>query len=157
MPPQLLVNLDEIDLNCVEVPIEGVRECNPQRYEMEQINGIIRFDPAKGYVVAYKDVRDDEFWVRGHIPGRPLLPGVLMAEAAAQACTYYYKRCTKDERFLGFGGLDQVKFRGTVVPGNRLIIIAKNTELKSRRAVFETQGVVDGRIVFEGVVTGMPV
>ncbi|MEW6354838.1 MAG: 3-hydroxyacyl-ACP dehydratase FabZ family protein [Planctomycetota bacterium] len=157
MPPQLLVNLDGIDLNQVEVPIDGVRECNPQRYEMEQINGIIRFDPGNQYVVAYKDVRDDEFWVRGHIPGRPLLPGVLMAEAAAQACTYYYKRCTKDERFLGFGGLDQVKFRGTVVPGDRLIIIAKNIELKSRRAVFETQGVVNGRVVFEGVVTGMPV
>ncbi|NOZ24341.1 MAG: beta-hydroxyacyl-ACP dehydratase [Planctomycetes bacterium] len=157
MPPQLLVDLDEIDLSQVEVSIEGVRECNAQRYEMEQINGIIKFDTDNRYVVAYKNVRDDEFWVRGHIPGRPLLPGVLMAEAAAQACTYYYKRCTNDDRFLGFGGLDKVKFRGTVVPGDRLIIIAKNVELKRRRAVFETQGVVDGRLVFEGIVTGMPV
>jgi len=106
-------------------------------------------------VIGFKDVRDDEFWVRGHIPGRPLFPGVLMCEAAAQLCSYYYRRYGGSNRFVGFGGMDKVKFRGQVVPGDRLILLARVIRLGTRRAVFEVQGIVDGRVVFEGVVTGM--
>ncbi|MBI5677615.1 MAG: beta-hydroxyacyl-ACP dehydratase [Planctomycetes bacterium] len=118
---------------------------------------MVKFDPEQGIIVGYKDVSSNEFWVRGHIPGRPLMPGVLMLEAAAQLCTYYYKKTTQDDRFLGFGGIDKVKFRGKVVPGDRLILIAKNRELRARRAIFDTQGVVDGKLVFEGVIIGMVV
>ena len=85
------------------------------------------------------------------------MPGVMMVEAAAQLCTFYYKKSISDDRFLGFGGVDKVKFRGTVVPGDKLILIAKNLELRPRRATFDTQGVVDGRIVFEARIIGMAV
>ena len=71
--------------------------------------------------------------------------------------SYYNKKPTRDERFVGFGGIDKVKFRGKVVPGDRLILIAKNRELRARRAIFDTQGVVDGKLVFEGVIIGMVV
>ncbi len=159
MPPRLLVNLEEIDLNRVEIEIEGIREANPQRYEMEQLSGIIRFAPEEGCIVGYKDITGDEFWIRGHIPGRPIMPGVIMCEAAAQLCSFYYQNALLNdtERFVGFGGMTDVKFRGTVHVGDRLILIAKNVELKSRRAVFQTQGVVNGRMVFEAVIIGMPI
>jgi len=159
MPPRLLVNLEEIDLNRVEIEIEGIREANPQRHEMEQLSGIIRFAPEEGCIIGYKDVTGDEFWIRGHIPGRPIMPGVIMCEAAAQLCSFYYQNALLNdtERFVGFGGMTDVKFRGTVHVGDRLILIAKNVELKSRRAVFQTQGVVNGRMVFEAVIIGMPV
>jgi 3-hydroxyacyl-[acyl-carrier-protein] dehydratase len=155
MPPLLLVDLQGIDLNHIEIPPEEIRKVNPHRYEMEQLDGIIKFAPDQGFAIGVKNVTDKEFWVRGHIPGRPLLPGVLMLEAAAQLCTFYYKRVTQEARFLGFGGLDSVKFRGTVVPGNRLIILVKSKEIRARRAIFDTQGIVDGRVVFEAVVTGL--
>ena len=70
-------------------------------------------------MAGYRDVRDDEFWVRGHIPGRPIFPGVLMIETAAQLVGYYAMSKMPSQGFLGFGGVEDVKFRGTVVPGQR--------------------------------------
>ena len=68
---------------------EAIRQVNPQRFEMEQLTAIVYVDPVNHVIVGYKDVRHDEFWVRGHMPDYPLLPGVLMCEAAAQLCSYY--------------------------------------------------------------------
>lgn len=157
MSPKFLTDLAEIDINKPEVSIEEIRAVNPHRYEMEQLTAIVKYDPDNRLIVGYKDVTTNEFWVRGHIPGRPLMPGVIMIEAAAQLCTYYYKRATPDDRFLGFGGVDKVKFRGTVVPGDKLILVAKNLELRPRRAIFDTQGLVGDRIVFEARIVGMAV
>ena len=157
MPQEILIDLSTLDLSKSIVDMDEIGAIIPHRFEMEQINGIIKFDPEQKIIVGYKDVSNNEFWVRGHIPGRPLMPGVLMLEAAAQLCTYYYKKTTQDDRFLGFGGVDKVKFRGKVVPGDKIILIAKNKELRSRRAVFDTQGVVNGNLVFEGVIIGMVV
>ena len=89
MPPPLLVDLQGIDLGRLEITREGIRQMNPHRFEMEQLDGIIKFAPEQGYAIGLRNVTDQEFWVRGHIPGRPLMPGVLMLEAAAQLCTYY--------------------------------------------------------------------
>ncbi|MBE7444921.1 MAG: beta-hydroxyacyl-ACP dehydratase [Planctomycetia bacterium] len=157
MPQEILTDLSSLDLNRPTIDLDAVRTVLPHRYEMEQLSGIIKFDPEHKVIVGYKDVSSDEFWVRGHIPGRPLMPGVIMLEAAAQLCTYYYKQATQDDRFLGFGGIDKVKFRGKVIPGDKLILIAKNKELRSRRAIFDTQGVVKGNLVFEGTIIGMVV
>ncbi len=154
--PQPLVDLSGVDLDALEMSIEEVRTYNAQRYEMEQLDGVICVDLDGGFAVAYRDVRDDAFWVKGHIPGRPLLPGVLMIESAAQLSSLYYKIITKDDRFLGFGGVENVKFRGAVVPGQRVIIVSRVIEVKSRKAVFDTQGLVDGKIVFEARIIGMP-
>ncbi len=157
MPPRALIDLDSIDLSRVVAGPEEIRRRNPQRFEMEQLNGIVHLDLDEGVAVGFKDVKEDEFWVRGHIPGRPLLPGVLMCEAVAQLCSYVYHETTHHERFLGFGGMESVKFRRPVAPGDRLILVAKRTELGPRRAVFDCQAFVEGRMVYEGTIIGMPV
>lgn len=155
MPPKMLVDLSKLDMNNMQDDIEGVRKYNRQRFEMELLSGVIAYDDVDKWVVAYKDASPDDFWVRGHIPGRPLMPGVLICECAAQTCSYYYGRSTGADRFLGFAGLEGVKFRGQVVPGDRLIMVAKLREMASRISTFDCQGFVNGRMVFEGVINGV--
>ena len=156
MPPKLLYDLERIDPDNVIYGIEEIRKYNRQRYEMEQVDGILHLDLDEGIVVGVRNVRMDEFWIRGHIPGRPLLPGVLMCECAAQLCSFLYGMKMGSERFLGFGGLEGVRFRGIVVPGDQMIMLGKALEIRSRRAIFATQELVAGRLVFEGTVIGMP-
>lgn len=157
MPTAPLVDLSKIDISKVAYPIEAVREYNPQRYEMEQLTYIAATDLQEGYTVAVRKLAEEEFWCRGHIPGRPIFPGVLMVEAAAQVCSFHYHKATpEDKRFFGFGGIDAVKFRGEVRPGDTLVLAAKMIELRSRKAVFDAQAFVGERMVFEGQITGMP-
>jgi 3-hydroxyacyl-[acyl-carrier-protein] dehydratase len=157
MPPQLLIDESTYDVTRVVMPIEEVRKYNAQRHEMEQLSGVLRFDSEAGEIVCFKDIRPDEFWVRGHIPGRPLMPGVIMIEAAAQMCSLYFGLVSPSDKFIGFGGVDDVKFRGQVVPSDKLVLLGKLLELRPRRAVFNTQGVVDGKMVFQARITGMPI
>jgi len=155
MPPQPLVDLSTIDMSQVLADREAIAQINPQRYEFAQLDGIIAFNPETGEVVGYRDVRDDEFWVRGHIPGRPVFPGALMIEAAAQLVSYSVMNRTQGEGFLGFGGVEAAKFRGAVVPGQRIIMMGKPLETRRRRHVGATQAFVDGKMVFEGTIIGM--
>jgi 3-hydroxyacyl-[acyl-carrier-protein] dehydratase len=136
---------------------DEIRKKNPQRYEMEHLDAITRLDIPTTEVVGYKDVRADEFWVRGHIPGRPILPGVVMIEALAQLTSYYIGVAIPDLGFIGFGAVDGVKFRSTVVPGQRLVLIGKGASIRTRMAVFDTQGWLDGKLVVEARITGVKV
>lgn len=152
-----MVDPSTFDAAKVIMPIEEIRKYNAQRHEMEQLSGVLKFDPDSGEIVAFKEVTPEEFWVRGHIPGRPLMPGVIMIEAAAQMCSLYFGLVAGSDRFIGFGGVDEVKFRGQVVPGDRLVLLGKLRDLRPRRAIFDTQGLVAGRMVFEARITGMPI
>jgi 3-hydroxyacyl-[acyl-carrier-protein] dehydratase len=157
MPPGPHLDLDGLDLRHVLADAEAIRKINPQRFEMEQLTAIVYVDPEQHIVVGYKDVGPDEFWVRGHMPGYPLLPGVLMCEAAAQLCSYYI--CTNglmQGDFIGFGGLQDVRFRSPVRPGDRLVLIGKGTKLNRRQAVFNVQGFVGRAMVFHADVLGVP-
>jgi len=157
MVSPLLINLNELDVNKVFLDKEKIRELIPHRYEMEQIDKVLTFDKENRIIVGYKDVKADEFWVRGHIPGRPLMPGVLLVESSAQLASIFSRlmAINPGDKFIGFSAIDKVKFRGIVVPGDKLIIIIKCVNLTPRRAIFQAQAVVNGKIVFEGMITGM--
>jgi 3-hydroxyacyl-[acyl-carrier-protein] dehydratase len=157
MPPVALIDPATIDTSKILVDQEGIRKGNPQRFEMEQLTAIILVDPEAHLIIGYKDVQADEFWVRGHVPGYPLMPGVLMCEAAAQLASYYCHviQIVKDG-FLGFGGMEDVRFRGQVKPGDRLVLVSKAAKVNRRQTVFETQGFVDGNMVFHGQIIGVP-
>jgi len=159
MPPTLLFDLNQIDLNAPPVfDRDAICRVNPQRFEMQQLDGILWYDKDRGCVLGYKDVTDQEFWVRGHIPGRPLMPGVIQIESAAQLVSWFVKEIYQEEGFVGFGGLDKTKFRAAIEPGCRLHLLGHITEARrGRRYVCDVQGVVNGALAFEATITGMKV
>jgi 3-hydroxyacyl-[acyl-carrier-protein] dehydratase len=134
-----------------------IAEVNPQSYEMSQLDGIIWYDRPKLLVLGYKDVTEDEFWIRGHIPGRPIMPAVIMIEAAAQVSSFFMKRIYGLTGFIGFSGIEQAKFRDMVVPGDRLYLLAHISKVRSRQFSADVQGLVNDKLAFDTTVTGMRV
>jgi 3-hydroxyacyl-[acyl-carrier-protein] dehydratase len=157
MPPPLHLDPAFLDLSQVKADQSAIRQVNPQRFEMEQLTAIVYVDQDQHIIAGYKDVRPDEFWVRGHMPDYPLLPGVIMCEAAAQLCSYYTatQKILQGD-FIGFGGLENVRFRSPVRPGDRLVLIGKASRLNRRQTVFNVQGFVGSTMAFHADIIGVP-
>jgi len=155
MPPPLLIDLEQIDLDRVCLTKDEVYQRLPHRFEFRVLDGVCMVDAQGRRIVAYADIRPDDWWVRGHVPSRPLLPGVLMLEMAAQACAVLAKTLGSDA-FIGFGGVENCKFRETVAPPARLYILGVGVEHRARRIISDTQGVVNRKLIFEARVTGLP-
>ncbi len=156
---ELLFDLSTIDFERPVADLEAIRKYNPQRHEMEQLTAIVVDDVENLMCVGYKDITRDEFWVRGHMPGLPLMPGVIMLEGAAQMCSYFVqKHNLLGAAMVGFGGLEDVRFRDPVVPGDRLVFISRLTKARpGRMIVSRFQGVVRNNVVVEGVIKGIPI
>ena len=159
MPPQHIYEFDKVDYDRPLFSIEEIRKVNPQRFEMEQLTAILYVDQEGNGLIGYKDITPNEFWVRGHMPEFPLMPGVVLCECAAQLAGFYarkYELLQGD--FLGFGGMDEVRFRAPVFVGDRLLIMVKLTKLRpGRRAEFDFQGFVNDKMVFSGRMIGVPI
>ena len=155
----LLVDPQEIDYSNIVADLEEIRRHNPQRGAMEQLTAIVWDDPETNLCIGYRELsKQDEFWITGHMPGMPLMPGVIMCEAAAQVCSYHsHRHDLLGCEIMGFGGLDGVRFRGIVRPGNRLTIACKITNLRRGRMIASRfQGFVDETLVCEGEIRGVP-
>ena len=156
---ELIVELSKLDFENPIADIDAIRKMNPQRFEMEQLTAIVYEDNENKVCVGYKDVSSNEFWVRGHMPGMPLMPGVIMLEAAAQLCSYYVqKHDLLGSPMVGFGGLEDVRFRDPVLPGSRLILMCELVKLRrGRMLVSRFQGVVGESLAVEGIIKGIPI
>lgn len=155
MPAEPIIDLSSIDLSRRVMLRPEIELYNPHRGVMVQLDAVVWLSNDHSQGVAVKEVRSDEFWVEGHIPGRPLLPGVMMLEAGAQLSSLMYYRRSGMTCFAGFTRIEDVAFRGQVVPGDTLYLLCKEVKYSIKRFVTRIQGIVNGAIVFEGTITGM--
>ena len=155
---QFLVDPSELDFENVIADIDEIRKYNRQRYEMEQLTAVIYEDLETATCVGYKEITATEFWVRGHMPGVPLMPGVMMCEAAAQLCSYFATRYDfLGAPVVGFGGMENIRFREPVYPGCRLVIACRQTKVRRGAMIAcQFQGVVEETIVVDGLIKGIP-
>ena len=158
MPPQHIIDPSTLDVNNIISTRDDIYALLPHRYEFERLMGTIYEDRETVTMAGYYDLPETDFWVRGHIPGRPLFPGVMMIETAAQLVSYLCLKYSDDSTnsgFLGFSAVDGVKFRGSVTHGQKLVITGRLEDIRPRRIRGYTQGFVDGKMVYEGMITGM--
>jgi len=156
---EFLVDLSQVDFSRPIATLDEIRKYNPQRFEMEQLTAVVYANEEDFSCVGYKDVAHDEFWVRGHMPGMPLMPGVVILEAIAQLCSFVTQRYDLlGAEMVGFGGLENVRFRDVVLPGDRLIVMCKLEKVRRGGIIVcKFQGVVKDRIVVEGTLKGIPI
>jgi 3-hydroxyacyl-[acyl-carrier-protein] dehydratase len=158
MPRTPILDPSGLDCSKVLVTREQIYKVLPQQYEFSQLDGIIHLDLETGTAAGYRDIRTDEWWCRGHMPGHPIFPGVLMLECAAQLAAFVQQKLLPSEGgFLAFGGVDGAKFRGSVTPPSRIILLGKVIEARARRFICEIQSYCNGAMAFEGVITGLPI
>jgi 3-hydroxyacyl-[acyl-carrier-protein] dehydratase len=155
--PDPHVDLSKINLTRVVADIDAIRNTLPHRFEMELLTAIVHVDRERHLVVGYKDVRPDEFWVRGHFPGHPVMPGVLLCEAAAQLTAYYTRSegIALKDGVMGLGGVEETRFRRAVRPGERVILVGQGVRVRPRYTHFNVQGYVGAELAFHTDVIGV--
>jgi 3-hydroxyacyl-[acyl-carrier-protein] dehydratase len=157
LPAQPLIDLDSLDLSQVVVGREGIRRHCKQRNRFDMVDGILYFTPGGELVVGFKEIRSTDWWAEDHIPGRPIFPGVLQIEGAAQMCSWAFLQQERDlgGKFVGFGGLNETRFRGQVVPDCRLVFVGKLLRSRPTMFTYQAQAFVERKMVFESEIIGV--
>ncbi len=132
---------------------EEIEKIIPQRDPFLMIDEVEEYIPGES-AVAYKNVKETEWYFKGHFPGNPIMPGVLITESLAQTGAIAILSMEENKgRNALFGGIDKMKFKKMVVPGDRLKLEVKITKRKGPIGVGEAIATVDGKIAAKGELT----
>ena len=135
------------DAYCIDV--EGIMERIPHRYPFLLIDGIVSCEPGVS-IVAVKNVTINEPYFQGHFPGHPVMPGVLLVEAMAQAAgVLVWESVAPEERnfVLYLVTVENTRFKAPVRPGARLVLSAELTSRRRNFWRFEATAKVDDQVV----------
>ena len=134
---------------------QRIQEVIPHRDPFLLVDRVTELDPEEISIVAQKNITKDEPFLEGHFPGNPIMPGVLIIEALAQTgliCLFELKLIDPGAEFF-FTGIEQVKFRRPVVPGDLLELRVKLLKNKRTLWKFEGRAFAGGQIAAEGLFT----
>lgn len=130
--------------------LEEIQELLPHRYPFALVDRIIDYVPGET-AVGIKNVTFNEPHFQGHFPGRPIMPGVLIVEAMAQVGGIVLTQLPGIDGLCMFAGIDKVRFRRPVVPGDQLVMTVKLLTVKRQRfGKMQARAEVDGQLVCEG-------
>ena len=132
---------------------EGIKNIIPQREPFLMIDEVEEYVPGES-ATAYKHVDESEYYFKGHFPGNPIMPGVLIVESLAQtgAVAILSMEENKGKNAL-FGGIDKIRFKKQVVPGDTLKLEVKIIKRKGPIGVGEAIATVDGKVAAKGELT----
>jgi 3-hydroxyacyl-[acyl-carrier-protein] dehydratase len=138
--------------------IQEIMNFLPHRYPFLLLDRIIEFEPAKR-VVAIKNVTINEPFFQGHFPGFPIMPGVLVVEAMAQAGAIIImaELPDREKKLVVFTGIERAKFRRSVVPGDQLRLEVDVLSFRPRAGRMEGKAYIDGKLACESTLTCMVV
>ena len=136
--------------------IQEILEFLPHRYPFLLIDRIVEFERAKR-AVAIKNVTINEPYFQGHFPGHPIMPGVLVVEAMAQAgaVLMLHELPDRQTKLAVFTGIDNAKFRRQVVPGDQLRIEVDVLSFRTRAGRMAGKAFIDGKVACEATLTCM--
>jgi 3-hydroxyacyl-[acyl-carrier-protein] dehydratase len=126
-----------------------IQKILPHRYPFLYVDRVLEIEPGKR-LVAIKNVTFDEHFFQGHFPGKPIMPGVLIVEAMAEASgILVHKTVESDDNMVYFMSIDKVKFRKPVVPGDQLVLEVEPLQVRGKVYKFKGEAKVDGKVVCE--------
>jgi 3-hydroxyacyl-[acyl-carrier-protein] dehydratase len=130
--------------------VNEIQRIIPHRYPFLLVDAITELEPGKR-IVGIKNVTINEAFFAGHFPGAPVMPGVLIIEAMAQVGAILVLKDIPDreKKLLFFAGIDQVRFRQPVVPGNQLRLVVEILKLRSRYGKLKGEAYVGDTLVAE--------
>jgi 3-hydroxyacyl-[acyl-carrier-protein] dehydratase len=123
-----------------QLRIQEISALLPHRYPFLLVDRVLNIEPGTG-IKSLKNVTINEPFFQGHFPGEPIMPGVLILEAMAQTGIIFAKNTQPEDlgdKLLVFAGMDEVRFRRQVVPGDQLIMELKL--LKRKSILWKMQG-----------------
>ncbi|HEX7553880.1 MAG TPA: 3-hydroxyacyl-ACP dehydratase FabZ [Geothrix sp.] len=132
------------------IDLQGIMELLPHRYPLLLVDRILDFEPRE-WIRGLKNVSFNEEVFQGHFPSRPVFPGVYIVEAMAQTggCLLMREYEDRARKVIYFMGIDAVKFRKPVLPGDQLIMEVKVVQFKGRICKMRGEAFVGGQKVAE--------